>query len=105
MTIMRIDRYETTEHGQELGYCDWMGGPSLSNVRGAVIMQWRNDPDPNMPGCYHATDRRCAARITGEPDTWFSIPAVATIAGKRTKGWLGCEDGVYQFHPIRPHRR
>jgi hypothetical protein len=104
MTIMRIDRYETTEHGQELGYCDWMGGPTLSNVKGAHVMAWQDDPNPYQPGRYVDTGLRRAARITGEPDTWFSVPAVATIAGKRTKGWLGCEDGVYQFHPIRPHR-
>lgn len=33
------------------------------------------------------------------PDTFFSIPARGTLNGKTITGWVGCEDGVWEFHP------
>lgn len=88
MTIYRIDRYETNEHDplQQLGYADWMGGPTLSNVRGAIVA---------------GTAERRSARVTGEADTWFSVPAQVKLKGRTIKGWLGSEDGIYYFHPYK----
>ena len=31
------DRQETTAHGQVLGYAEWMWGPSLTYVAGAIL--------------------------------------------------------------------
>lgn len=86
MTLYRIDRYETNESDpeQQIGYTDWIGGPTLANVKGAILA---------------GTTIRRAARITGQPDTWFSIPAVISLNGEKVKGWLGQDDGVYVFHP------
>jgi hypothetical protein len=86
MTLYRIDRYEINEHdpGQQIGYTDWIGGPTLANVKGAILT---------------GTNMRRAARITGEPLTYFSYPAVVTLNGVKVRGWLGCDDGIYVFHP------
>jgi len=35
----------------------------------------------------------------GIPDTYFSIPAHARLNGRYVSGWVGCEDGVFVFHP------
>lgn len=88
--LYRIDRTEPNpaDPQQTLGFADWMGGPTLSVVRGAIVA------DTNPP-------IRRSARITGEPDTFFSTPAQASIDGKVVKGWLGCDDGVYIFHPCK----
>jgi hypothetical protein len=82
----RIDRYVQNENDplQQVGYTDWIGGPTVANVRGAIIS---------------GTAERRAARVTGDPDTWFSIPAEIKYNGRRVTGWLGCDDGVYVFHP------
>ena len=90
MPLFRIDRYKANpaDSQQQLGYADWIGGPTLSNVKGAIIA------GTNPP-------IRRAARITGEPDTFFSAPAQASINGRTVKGWIGCDDGVYIFHPYK----
>lgn len=88
MTLYRIDRYETNEHDpeQQLGFCDWIGGPTLSNVKGAIVA----GSEPPV---------RRAARITGEPLHAFALPARASIGGRIVQGALSCDDGVYRFHP------
>jgi hypothetical protein len=79
----RTDRYETNEHGQHIGYVDWIGGPTISKVQAACpdgLTRW--------------------AHITGEPDTWFSIPAYVNNGSRgRITGWVGTDDGLWQFHP------
>ena len=87
MGLNRIDRYETNPHDpqQQLGYADWLGGPILSNVKGAIVS---------------GTTERRAARVTGEPLNAFALPARASINGKTVNGALSCnDDGVYIFHP------
>ena len=87
MPLYRIDRYETNpaDPEQELGYVDWIGGPTLSNVKGAIVSG--------------TTDQR-AARVTGEALNAWVLPARASIGGKTVKGALSCNDeGVYIFHP------
>lgn len=96
MAITRIDRYETNEHGQQLGYCDWMGGPTLSNVKNAHVMRFDEQARQWVD-----TGLRRAARVTGEPLTHSSIPAYISLWGARTRGWLGCRDGVWRFHVNR----
>jgi len=87
MSMYRIDRYETSpaDPAQELGFCDWMGGPTLSNIRGCLV-----EGEPGL---------RRSARITGEPDTFFSQPAQVSMSGQTVRGFLTVEDGVYTFHP------
>lgn len=38
------------------------------------------------------------AYATGEPDTFFSIPAVIGVRGRSITGWIGCENGLWHFH-------
>lgn len=78
----RVDAEETNEHGQTIGRTHWLGGPSLARIKGAVC-------DDGI---------RRTAYITGEPDTWFSIPARINVGKRSICGWLGCEDGLWQFH-------
>lgn len=78
----RVDREEENEHGQIVGYSQWIGGPSLARVKGACL------PDGSTATAY----------ITGEADTFFSIPARINQGKCSVKGWLGCEDGKWQFH-------
>ena len=54
----RTDRIETLANGQAVGYCDWMGGPTISKV-------FADCPD----------GLRRWAHVSGVPDAWFSIPA------------------------------
>jgi hypothetical protein len=51
--------------------------------------------------------RRCLAKCEdgklrvckcGLPDTFFSIPASARIAGKYTKGFITYDDGAFVYH-------
>jgi hypothetical protein len=66
-------------------YSDWMGGRTLALVR-------------NCPcGEYGAR----TAYITGEADSFFSIPAAISVRGKRVIGWIGSDESGYQFNPMR----
>jgi hypothetical protein len=67
-------------------YSHWLGGPSLSGIR-------------NCPTSFEATPRM--VYITGEPDTYFSVPACCKFAGKRIKGWVGQDESGYVFHAQR----
>lgn len=78
----RVDTEEVNEHGQTVGYTLWMGGPTLARIIGAVC-------DDNQ---------RRTAYITGEPDTFFSVPARVNVGKRSVSGWLGVEDGLYRFH-------
>jgi hypothetical protein len=45
-----------------------------------------------------AGDMRRTVYVTGEPDTYFSIPAVCSVAGCRVRGYLtGDDNGNYVF--------
>lgn len=93
----RTDRIETTEQGQQIGYVDWLGGPTISRVYAVCpdgLSRW--------------------AHVTGEPDTWFSLPAYVNNGGAgRVTGYLTTTDGTWEFRahtsqqPItwRPTRR
>jgi hypothetical protein len=76
------DRQETTPHGQVLGYAEWMWGPSLTYVAGAIC-------EDGTPANWFKTR---------EPDTWFSVPGYVHRAGKRIVGFLtGGGDEPYRF--------
>lgn len=65
-------------------YSEWMGGPSLAGIR--------NCPT-NLNG-----DAR-TVYITGEPDTFFSIPAACRMFGCYVKGFVTSDDDGYRFNP------
>ncbi len=76
------DRQETTQHNQVLGYAEWMWGPSLTYVAGAIC-------EDGTPANWFKT---------GEPDTWFRVPGYVHRAGKRIAGFLtGGGDEPYRF--------
>ena len=78
----RVDTEETNEHDQIIGRTNWIGGPSLARIKGAVCDD----------------GQRRTAYITGEADTFFSIPARVNAGKRSITGWLGCEDGLWHFH-------
>lgn len=78
----RTDRIVRNEHGQLVGYTDWIGGPTISRVSAVC-------PDGNTRW----------AHVSDEPDTYFSIPAyVNNGANGRVAGWIGHEDGRWHFY-------
>lgn len=79
----RVGFEETNEHDQIIVRIRWIGGSSLARIKGAVCDD----------------GQRRTAYITGEPDTFYSIPARVNDGWLRSiTGWLGCEDGLWRFH-------
>lgn len=89
VTNMGMQKYradfagETSPNGAAPFYARWIGGPSLALVRNC----------PNNAGISRRT-----VYATGEPDTFFSIPAACSYKRKRISGFLTCEDGDWFFH-------
>jgi hypothetical protein len=78
-SLARLDALD----GSKLWFADWMGGPTLAKVTNCRLA--------NLAG-----DMRRTVYVTGEADTWFSIPACCYIGGKRVTGYLtgdGDSDG------------
>lgn len=75
------DKQETTEHGQILGYELWRGRPSLTYVGGIIC-------EDGSRANWFKLD---------EADTWFSVPGYIHKYGKKVKGFMTCEDGIYKF--------
>jgi hypothetical protein len=84
MPLYRRDRIEINEHKQEVAYTDWMGGPDLAAIGGAICDD----------------GQRRNAYITGEPNTSFSVPAyVNNGKNGRVKGYISANDeGAYTFN-------
>ena len=82
MQKYRADKSESQSDGAILWFAEWMGGPSLSKIENCRI---------NLEG-----NPRVTAFIIGEPDTWFSIPAVCSYRGCRVRGYVTSdEDGAH----------
>jgi hypothetical protein len=62
-----------------------LGGPSLARINNCRLA--------NLQG-----DMRATVYIIGEPDTYFSIPAVCSLFGCRVKGYVTSDDGQLVFH-------
>jgi hypothetical protein len=77
----RVDYEVTTENSQTIGYTDWIGGPTIARIKGAL--------------CSDGSVR--TAYVTGEPSTWFSIPARVNVGKKSYNGTIVNEDGIYRF--------
>lgn len=88
---MGLQKYRADEAGPKQSnggvpyYTRWIGGPTLALVR--------NCPTPFGPRTVY---------ISGEPDTWFSIPAALEYRRRRITGYVTTDDsGEYYF---RAHR-
>lgn len=83
MLKYRADSKKRESDGAVCWYAEWMGGPSLSKVENCRT---------NLEG-----DPRVTAFVTGEPDTWFSIPAVCSYRGCRVVGYITRDDNGLVF--------
>jgi hypothetical protein len=81
MAKYRCDEKVENEHGQTLGFANWMGGPSLTYVSGII--------------CEDGTKANWFK--SAEADTYFTIPGYIHRKGKRVQGFLTCDDGRYEF--------
>lgn len=79
MQKYRADRATKQGDGATLWHAEWMGGPSLAKIDNCQLA--------NMSG-----DMRRTVYITGEADTYFSIPAVCKLAGCRVRGYVTSDD-------------
>lgn len=86
MMRYRFDREgPATPNGGRPVYTDWMGGPTLAGVRNCRV-----DWDALSPRTVYTT---------GEPDTFFSIPARCRHRGRTVRGFLTSEAEGYVFVP------
>lgn len=87
MQKYRADISETQKDGAIVWRTGWMGGPSLAKISNCRLAALTGD-------------MRATVYITGEADTYFSIPAVCRLMGKRVKGYVTTEDGQLVFHHV-----
>lgn len=81
----RADCSETQKDGAVKWLTNWIGGPSLAKIVNCRAENLHGSP-------------RLTVYITGEPDTWFSIPAKASYLGKTLNGYVtGDDDGNLVF--------
>ena len=80
----RSDSQTVNAAGQTEHFASWMGGPTLSKVEQAR--------------CPDGKDR--TAFVTGDADTFFSLPATVNDRGRKLKGYLTHDDGVWSFHSL-----
>ena len=81
----RADIFEMQSDGARVWSAKWMGGPSLAKIEHCRL--------EGLVG-----EMRRTVYITGDADTFFSIPAVCKIAGCRVRGYVtGDDDGNLVF--------
>ncbi len=86
MQKYRADVSEVQSDGAVIWSSKWFGGPSLARINDCRLV--------NLSG-----DQRATVYVTGEADTYFSIPAVCSIRGKRVRGYITSDgDGNLVFH-------
>jgi len=72
----RADKADPTcANGAVMWTSNWIGGPSYALVRNCPIEGSSAKPR--------------TVYVTGEPDTFFSLPAACIIDKKTVRGWLG----------------
>ena len=79
MQKFRADTSRDQSDGARLWFAQWMGGPTLSKIESCRLENLAGEP-------------RRTVYITGEPDTYFSIPAVTRYMGKRVRGYVTGDD-------------
>lgn len=75
----RVDKTETQADGAILGGSVWMGGSPLARINNCRLVTLEGD-------------MRRTVYVTGEPDTWFSIPAVCRLMGCTVRGYVTSDD-------------
>jgi hypothetical protein len=48
----------------------------------------------------HGSDKRVTAYATNYADTFFSVPAVTRIGGKRVRGYFCVDGSAVEFRPL-----
>lgn len=76
MARYRKDSKKDQPDGSTQHFANWMGGPTLSAI----------------DNCRTALGFRANVSITGEADTWFSIPAEFRFKGCRVRGYVTSDD-------------
>ena len=84
MQKYRADKATPQSDGAVVWHAHWMGGPSLAKIENCLLA--------DMVG-----DMRRTVYVTGEADTYFSIPAVCKLGGKRITGYVTSDDGILVF--------
>jgi hypothetical protein len=77
--LYRADVAKKQSDGATVWRTEWMGAPSLARINDCRLV------------CL-AGDMRRTVYITGEPDTYFSVPAVAIVARARVRGFVTQDD-------------
>jgi hypothetical protein len=85
--LYRCDRAKAQDDGALIWYADWMGGPSISKIANCRLV--------NIAG-----DMRRTVVITGEADTYFSVPAECRIMGCHVRGYVTSDDGNLVFRQV-----
>ena len=79
MQKYRADKSKTQSDNAVLWYANWIGGPTLAKIENCRLANLEGEP-------------RRTVYITGDADTYFSIPAVTHYFGKRIKGYVTGDD-------------
>lgn len=79
MQKYRADTSSTQKDGATVWHAKWMGGHTLARVNNCRL--------ENLSG-----EMRATVYTISEPDTYFSIPAVCKLMGKRVRGYLTRDD-------------
>lgn len=94
---MGLQRYRadvatpTQPNGATVWY-RWMGGPTLALIR-------------NCPVVNSTCITPRTVYVTGEADTWFSVPAACTYKRKVVRGYITSDDSgqyVFRIHSNEP---
>lgn len=85
MQKYRADTATVQPDDATVWYAEWVGGPTLAKITNCRLVDL-------------AGDMRRTVYITGEPDSWWTIPAICKIQGRRVRGYVSRdEDGDFVF--------
>ena len=88
MPRYRSDESHKQPDGATVWYAKWMGGPTLAKIENCRLA--------NLVG-----DMRRTVSVIGEPSTWFSVPAICSIAGVKVRGYVtGDDEGNLVFRQV-----
>lgn len=88
MQKYRTDISKPQSDGATVWYARWLGGDTIAKINNCRL--------DNLAG-----DIRRTVYSTGEPDTFFSIPAVCRLAGCYVKGYItGDGEGNLVFRHV-----
>lgn len=89
MQKYRADRSRLESDGSVSWIAEWIGGPTLAKINNCRI---------------NGFDRRLTVYVTGEADTWFSLPAATRCKGRYVKGYITSDEQGYIFHAMDSHK-